>query len=261
MKRTTSFIRNFTLFIVVVLLTACNLPVTPVVPVEVTLKPTRTPTLPPTHTPTHQPAFTLAPPTVDPVFFRDEFNGRLEPGWIWIREIPKQWSLITVPGSLQIDAGRGYVNAQTMTNVLLRPAPTGDFQIETKLTFLPQDNYQFAGLIIYDSYANFLQAGHAYCRAGVCVREGIYMDYYDNGIATLPNFAHPYNENTVVILRLIRKGTTYILQVSTDGSIFFVTGEHMSDMNPLQVGLVAGQNIDGEIIPALFDYFEITGTQ
>ncbi len=256
-----SLIRNITLFAVALLLTACNLSITPVVPAPINLKPTRTPTLPPTQTPTLQPTVTLAPPTADPVFFRDEFNGKLEPGWTWMREVPGQWSLTAVPDSLQIDTGRGYVNSQTLTNLLLRPAPAVDFQIETKLTFLPQDNFQFAGLIIYDDDANFLQAGHAYCRSGVCVREGIYMDYYENGIANLPNFAQSYTRSKVVFLRLIRKGTTYIFQMSADGRIFFTVGERISDMNPLQVGLIAGQNIEGEIIPALFDYFEITSPQ
>ena len=258
MIRKTCLIRNLTLFAVALLLTACNLSITPVVPVQINLKPTQTPTLHPTQTPTPRPTFTLAPPTVDPIFFRDEFDGKLESGWFWTHEVPKQWSLTAVPGSLQIDAGRGYVYSQNIANMLMRPAPIDDFQIETKVTFLPQDNFQFAGLIIYEDEANFIQAGHAYCRGGVCVRDGLYMIYYRNGITVFPNFAQPYNESADVILRLIHKGTTYIFQMSADGRIFFAVGEHVSDMKPLQVGLVAGQSVEGEIIPALFDYFEIT---
>jgi beta-xylosidase len=259
--RRTCLIQILTLFAAVLLLTACNLSITPVVPVQINLKPTQTPTLHPTQTPTLQPTFTLAPPTVDPIFFRDEFDGKLEPDWVWTHEVPKQWSLTSVPGSLRIDAGRGYVYSQNIANMLLRPAPIGDFQIETKLTFLPQDNFQFAGLIIYKNEANFLQAGHTHCHSGVCVRNGLYMNHYQNGLVVFPNFGQPYQGSNVVILRLIRRGTNYIFEMSADGWIFFTVGSHASDMKPLQVGLVAGQSVEGEIIPALFDYFEITSPQ
>lgn len=253
-----SLIRYINLFMVILLLSACSLSVTPVVPAQVNLKPMPTSTLPPTQTPTIQPTPTLVPPTVDPVYFRDEFNTSLGPGWTWIHEVPEQWSLTTVPGSLQIDIGRGYVDSQNMSNVLLRPVPAGDFQVETRLAFQPRDNFQFAGLIIYENESNFLQVGHAYCRSAVCVREGIYMTQYENGLAVFPGFGQPYRGNNAVILRLIRTGNTYIFEMSADGRIFFVVGERTSNMNPLQVGLVAGQNVEGEIIPAVFDYFEIT---
>jgi len=256
-----SLIEKIMLFAFSLLLTACSLSITPIAPAQINLKPTNTPTLPPTQTPTPSPIFTPTIPTVDSVYLRDEFDGKLDPGWTWMREVPEQWSLATVPGYLQIDAGRGYVTLQNMSNVLLRPAPAGDFQIQTEVTFLPDSNFQFAGLIIYDNDANFLQAGHAYCHSGICVREGIYMDYYKDGIASPPNFAQVYKDNKVVALRLIRTGTTYTFEMSSDGRIFFRVGNIVSDMKPLQVGLIAGQNVEGVIIPALFNYFEVTSPQ
>ena len=89
------------------------------------------------------------------------------------------------------------------------------------------------------------------------------MNYYKNGLATLPNFAKPYKSNTnVAVLRLIRKGNNYTFEASSDGRVFFLIGEHESDMIPLQVGILTGQNEEtGEIVPALFDYFEITSPQ
>jgi beta-xylosidase len=257
----TSLARNLILLATALLLTACNQPVALATPVQVHLKPTSTPTLTLLPTPTPESTLTLAPPTADPVFFRDEFNEKLEPGWTWMREVPQQWSLTAVPGSLQIDTGRGFVNSQNMTNVLLRPAPVGDFQIETKLTFLPEDNFQFAGLIIYEDESNFMQVGHAYCHSGVCVRDGLYMNDYQNGITVFPNFGQPYKGDDIVILRLTRRGTSYVFEMSADGRIFFVVGEHTSDINPIQVGLATGQNVEGKIIPAVFDYFEITSPQ
>lgn len=257
----TSLIKNFTLFTIALLLIACNQSIALATPVPVHLKPTstQTPAVPPTPTPAS--TSTMIPPTADPVFFRDDFDGRLGPGWTWMREVSTQWSLTAVPGSLQIDAGDGYINSENMANVLLRPAPASDFQIETKLTFYPDRDFQFAGLIVYESESNFIQVGHAYCRSETCVRGGLYMNYVQDGLFVFPNFGQPYQRGESVILRLIHKGNNYIFEMSTDNRVFYVVGEHVSAMNPLQVGLMAGQNVNGEIIPALFDYFQITSPQ
>ena len=202
---------------------------------------------------------TEIPPTatvVDPNYFRDDFDTNLAAGWQWLRENPDNWSLTAVPGALQINVDGGQVSDETITNLLLRPAPAGNFQIETKVTFSPKANFQFAGLIIYESPPNLIQAGRAFCDLpDVCVGDGLYVDYYNNGSFVTPNFAAPYTESEVY-LRLIRQGDTYTFQSSSDGSEWILRGGTVSTMNPLQIGLAAGQNTTG-LIPALFDYFEV----
>ena len=260
MKNTRHFIVKFSLLIFALTLGACDVTITPSVPSLATPQtPVATPSPLP---PTIAPIILEVSPTPDPIYFRDNFEGNLQSGWSWLREIPGQWSLQTVPGFLQISAGRGSVNAETMTNILLRPAPAGDFQIETVLTFQPDSNFQFAGLVIYQNNGNFIQAGHAFCRGGGCVRKGLYMDLYNNGLITPPNFAQTFKNGNTVLLRLIRKGTHYTFQASANGRVFYTVGEHESGMTPLQVGILAGQNVDGDTdIPALFDYFQITTPQ
>jgi len=161
-----------------------------------------------------------------------------------------------IPGWLQINVDGGEVSDETMTNLLLRAAPAGNFQMETKITFSPKADFQFAGLIIYESPSNLIQAGRAFCDLpDVCVGDGLYVDYYNNGSFVTPNFAATYTESEVY-LRLIRQGDTYTFQSSSDGSEWILRGGTVSTMNPLQIGLVAGQNTTG-LIPALFDYFEV----
>ena len=192
----------------------------------------------------------------DPNFFRDDFDNILAAGWQWIREDPGNWSLSAVPGSLQINVDGGQVSDETIRNLLLRQAPTGNFQVETKVSFRPDADYQFAGLIIYESAPNIIQAGRAFCSLpDVCVGEGLYVDYYNNGNFVTPNFAAAYTESDAY-LRLVRQGDTYTFQSSSDGSEWILRGGTVSTMNPLQIGLVAGQNTVG-LIPALFDYFEV----
>src|SRR5688572_2100362 len=219
---------------------------TPILPTQQLLQPT-----------------TEIPPTaavVDPNYFRDDFETNLATGWQWLNENPNNWSLTAVPGALQIEVDGGQVSDETITNLLLRPAPNGNFQIETKVIFSPKANFQFAGLIIYESPPNLIQAGRAFCDLpDVCVGEGLYVDYYNNGSFVTPNFAAAYTEEEVY-LRLIRQSDTYTFQSSSDGSEWILRGGTVSSMNPLQIGLAAGQNTT-VLIPALFDYFEVRSLQ
>ena len=193
---------------------------------------------------------------VDSNYFRDDFENDLGSGWQWLREVPTNWSLNAVPGQLQINVDGGEVSDETMTNLLLRDAPVGNFQIESKITFSPSADFQFAGLIIYESPSNLIQAGRAFCDLpDVCVGDGLYVDYYNNGSFVTPNFAAAYPDSEVY-LRLVRQGETYTFQSSADGSEWILRGGTVSSMNPLQIGLAAGQNTTS-IIPALFDYFEV----
>jgi len=251
--------RKLFFIFVFLLLPACNflsLP-TPDPSETIVFKPSATPTLAPL--PTLTEIFpTVSPvPTTDPNFYHDEFNGTLDTGWVWVREDPEHWSLTNIPGALQINVSSGYVSSHTNTNMLLRSAPTGNFQIETEMTFSPADNYQFAGLIIYESDSNFVQAGRSYCRSFECIGEGLYMDYYKKGVLVKPNFGQPYREIDPLLLRLSRRVDTYTFEGSTDGKVWFIIGSHTSDMNPLQIGLVTGQRLKGNSISAAFDYFEV----
>lgn len=241
-----------------VLLTACGSAVssTPTSSEEVVLLPFPTSTVLPSLTQTEAPPSVTPSPTTDPNFFRDEFNGSLNAQWSWVREDSRSWSLADVPGALQIDANSGYVQAHNNPNLLLRPAPTGNFQIETQLNFVPADNFQFAGLIIYESDSNFIKGGRAYCSAVGCVGDGLYMDYYKKGVAVKPDFGQAETINPV-LLRLSRKEDTYTFEASANGKVWFILGSHTSDIQPRQIGLVTGQKLQGKVRPALFEYFEV----
>jgi len=247
--------------IVMILLSACSIaPPTPDPSEQIVIIPSATPTIIPSATPTTIPSVTptLTPaPTADPHFFREEFLETLDAQWSWVREDPRNWSLTALPGSLQINVTGGYVAARTNFNLLLRPAPEGNFQIETQINFRPADNFQFAGLIIYESDSNFVQAGRGYCKSVGCIGEGLYMDYYKKGVVVKPDFGQPYKEIDPILLRLSRREDSYTFEASTDGKVWFIIGSHTGDFNPLQIGLVTGQRLRGNNLPASFDYFEV----
>ena len=250
------------LLIVIILLSACSMipRPTPDPSEQIVINPSATSTIIPSITPTEiAPTLTPAPPTptADPNFFRDDFLEMLDAAWSWVREDPQNWSLIAVPGSLQINVAGGYVRAHTNSNLLLRPAPEGNFQVETQVTFRPADNFQFAGLIIYESDSDFIQAGRGYCKVTGCIGEGLYMDYYKEGVIVEPDFGLVFKEIDPIRLRLSRREDTYTFEASTDGKVWFIIGSHTSDLIPLQIGLVTGQRMKGNNLPAAFDYFEV----
>lgn len=251
--------RTLCFLLPVIFISACSLiPPRPAVPtIQITVWPTATVTSIPSSTSTPVTPTVSPTPTIDPRFFRDDFNQALDPQWNWIREDPKNWSLTAIPGALQINVAGGYVNAQTNPNLLLRPAPEGNFQFTTQITFRPTRNYQFAGLIIYENNSNFIQAGRAYCNSIGCPGAGLYMNYYKDGKIVKPDFGQTFGEIDPLLLRLSRREETYTFEASTDGKVWFIVGSHTSDMSPLQIGLVTGQRMRGENPPALFEYFEV----
>jgi len=204
------------------------------------------------------------PPTIeatasvlDEPFFLDEFSSALQPGWEWRNEKSGEWSLSAQPGSLQINARGGYVNLNNASNVLLRDAPDVDFQVETRLVFNPWGSDQFAGLILYESDMNFIQAGRSYCAPLYgCVGSGLYMDIYQNGKLMLPRNAIQYN-GSIVFLRLIREGNTITFLASTDGVGWFRHSQHTSDIPIEKIGIMTGQNLYTSPMLAVFDYFRV----
>jgi hypothetical protein len=83
------------------------------------------------------------------------------------------------------------------------------------------------------------------------------MDHYQKGMIVKPDFGQPFRDIDPLLLRLSRRENTYTFEASTDGKVWFIIGSHVSDMQPVQVGLVTGQRLRGEDLPATFEYFEV----
>lgn len=243
---------TFTLVMLILVLAACAAPA-----VEPTLSApaTNTPVPAPTET-SVPPTATLEPsPTPDPLLFRDDFEGSLAEGWNWTRENKKTWSLTNNPGWLEIVAGPGYVGGGNLDNILLRSIPEGDFEIETKVNFDPVRDYQLAGLLIYESAANYIQFGRAFCDApNVCAKDGFYVDLVLDNNTDPGNFATAAQKTEIAYLRLRREGSKYTAYASHNGRVWQLIGEKTSDMQPLFIGLLAGQARSAPQ-PAQFDYF------
>lgn len=234
---------------ITLVLTACKSPAP---------TPTEPPPPPPTDTPVPPPPTATLEPTAtpDPLLFRDDFDGKLAEGWSWTNEDDRYYSFTNNPGWLEMSAQPGYIGG-TVKNLLLRPAPEGNYELETKVNFTPEGNFQIAALVIYESGPNFVQFGRAFC--GPCpAKDGFYFDLFVDGKFGGENFATPITGTDTVSLRLRREGSSYTGYASLDGTNWQVIGTHQSPMTAGFVGLTAAQATDTEPGPAQFDYFTIT---
>lgn len=243
----------FVLALMVLVLSACATPATPApIPTETSTPiPSITP-IPPTAT--VEPSPTATP---DPFLFRDDFDGVLDKDWQWIREKDKYWNLTKNAGWLEIMARSGNIGDSTISNMLVRPAPEGNFELETQLKFKPAGNYQIAGLLIYESAENHIVFGRAFCSAPACVGDGYYFDFISDGNFTPENFATKAPETDTLYLRLLRQGDIYTAYGSEDRVEWKVIGTHNSSLKPLFIGLVAGQAYQTTPKAAQFDYLNI----
>lgn len=199
-----------------------------------------------------------AAPDAAPVIWTDDFNSdSLNDPWRWIRETPSHWSLTARPGFLRLTTQQTFSN---INNLLVQDVPSGDYEIQIRLIFTPTENFQIAGLLIYQDDGNWLTLGRAFCDLPppMCVNNGLYFDRVEGGDLVGSNYAMttPVQEETY--LRLQRQGAIYTGSVSFDGSAWTPVGVHTATIRPTKIGLKCSNQIQGAgEIPADFDFFTL----
>lgn len=247
-------------------LLACGSPAsTP--PPEVILEPTIRPTL------AEAALATLAAPASAPTAaagvtelasssFRDDFDGTMDTGWSWFKNPEPGYSLTHTPGWLRINLSHGsFLGSTPPENLLVRPAPAGDFDMRTYVRFNPHNNFELAGLaVVFDDHS-VLQFGRAGCfleaPTPTCIGDGLYFDNIQNGASVGGSFPAPAALGLDYVLQLQRQGNTYTASYATDGSSWTTTGAHTVDGTPTSIGLIAAQSTVAQPY-ADFDYFEMT---
>ena len=240
-------------------------------PTATLVVPTDTPTLkPPTNTPIPEPTDTPEPPTNTPLpptdtpvpaqptptptppIWTDDFNGTLGPGWSWANEDPTHWNLTDIPGSLRIiTQGDSLYSSLTSEfaplNLLLRKAPSGNFEIVTKVSIHPVANFQQAVIVVLQDDKNFVKLNRAYCGEGdPCIGSGIYFDVVTNSEYQWDTLVVKPFLDDITYLKLRRTGTTFIGFYSADGVEWTESGRVTALLTPAKVGITAnngGQDI------------------
>lgn len=188
--------------------------------------------------------------------FVDNFEGTLDGRWSWHNEDPGRWSLTARHGYLSITSDSGGLADR---NLLLQPAPAGDFDIRTRVRFTPTSNYQGAGLVLFQDGTNFLFLTHSFCDTDppACAGNAIYFDRVESGNLIGSNYAQATPNPSDAYLWVARRANTYTAYWSLDGSSWTLLGQHTP--NPAlrldRVGVSTGLDLQDRRISADFDFF------
>jgi len=220
--------------------TATQTPIPPTVP----------PTAPPIPTETIKPSITPLP---EGIFFRDEFEGGLQPAWEWQDENPAKWT-ITEDGWLQIvGEWDTLLGDKKQNNMLWYPLPEGDFVITVHLKTKPFADFHQAGIFIYEDNDNYITINRGFCSP--CGGSGFYMDYKISG--TWGNYIAD-TEVEDVYLRLERKADMVSGYYAVEPGEWQRLGRFGNYFKFTRVGLGVSNVHAAEDVVGLFDWFEIS---
>ena len=165
-------------------------------------------------------------------------------------------------GKLTLPAAHGdfFANAPNNNpNIILQPAPSGSWTAETRMTFLPNENYEQAGLLVYGDDANYVKADlvHANGRGVEFLREVNNVASGFGGFVGLPGSAP-----ATVDLRITSDGTTLRAFWRHPGEAWKPYGEPaaLSAVPNPKIGIYANDS-NATVTTrddAVFDYFRLT---
>jgi hypothetical protein len=251
------------------LLIGCGAPSQTIIPTQPQMElPSPTSILP---TATPQPAATFTPeptPTIVPTatpesqIFRDDFNGELQPGWIWENENPDRW-MITDDGWLQILAeDDSILGGGLQSNLLFRDLPEGNFAVTTHLIAAPDSNFQQAAIFLYEDIHSYVAINRGYCEPCFPGKgNGIFVDYKVNDHTRWSAELNTQIDQTDVYLRLVSKDKiiyAYYALVPDEWQFIIRLGEFFEFTKVgLGVSNIDNAGIDSDLVGS-YDYFEIT---
>jgi len=213
--------------------------------------------VPPTTPP--EPTATNAPPTAtslpEGVLFRDDFEGSLQPGWVWENENPDLWS-ITDDGWLQIiGEDDGLLGNNYQNNLLWHSLPEGEFVITVHLKAKPFANFHQATIYIYEDPENYIAINRGYCDICETGGGGFYMEYKINNQWGAYQKAIDAED---VYLRLESKENILSGFYATEAGEWERLGRFGNYFQFSEVGIGVTNLGAEETLVGLFDFFEIS---
>lgn len=98
----------------------------------------------------------------EPFSFRDEFKGRLGPGWSWIRENPSAWRVSAEGLAIRIEPGNMWGPANDARNILVRNAPepsASAWEVSVTVENHPTGQYEQVDLVWYYDDGHMVKLG------------------------------------------------------------------------------------------------------
>ena len=100
--------------------------------------------------------------SAEEVLFRDNFQGKLGPGWLWMREHREAWRLTDRGLEVRVEPGNMWGPQNNARNLLVRPAPEAtDAEIEVRVAIEnhPTNQYEQTDLVWYYDDSNMVKLG------------------------------------------------------------------------------------------------------
>ena len=180
--------------------------------------------------------------------------------WSIIRNDPEYWTINDEHSiTITTQPGEFYTGTDNAQNVILTPAE-GDFTVTTKLDFIPNGDYQTAGIIVYQDTDNIYGA---YKRYHSGFGGNIFTDFVMNNSSFSEHTTPDANKDATVYLKVVKEGTTFSSFYSYDNETWTPIADpvEMSGLSgDLKIGLYA---VDGNrktgSLPATFEDFTVNG--
>jgi Beta xylosidase C-terminal Concanavalin A-like domain len=223
-----------------------------------------------------------------PAYSQDFDTATLGSQWSWVNEDAANWSLTSDPGTLTITGqpGQFYETLHSGQDVLLENAPAGNFGVQTRVALDPTQNYQQAGLVLWQNDDTWMKLV-AESNSGNDVTEwgkqtdvaSPYTSFscgsaypadtcpvYGSGFLEVPGFSPAARSaggparGGWAYLRIVKSGdlvTAYTSlngQAWTPGATYNLQG--FSSSEPLQIGVLATA-AGAAPIPAHFSYVHV----
>jgi hypothetical protein len=188
----------------------------------------------------------------EPHTYLHNFEGELPSGWGWINEDSTHWTLTESPGALRIVSQPGSISGdlRDASNVLVRDAPSGHFDVVTRVTFDPTDESQSAGVFVQFGDAGVISLTRGYGVEG----QGVYFDGSDLGCGRA---VVPTTEEEVYLM-LRKAGNSYIGYYGLGNRWAQVGRCYDYVQTPSCVGLAVASADPGALeIPADFDLISV----
>jgi len=192
-----------------------------------------------------------------PIAKSDEFNyQKLErKQWILFNEVPKTHKIKN--GKLVVTTLDGDVHHERSDtkNLFLQYAPLGDFEIETKVFFNPEQNYEQASLFIWQNHNNYLRLSYVFDN-----EPKIEVGYEKEGEFKSQSFPFSIKnpDKDVVYLKIKKTKNHYDFYFSKNGNEWEKIKKRVDTaFNNIKIGINATAAVSQRNIVAEFDYFRI----
>jgi beta-xylosidase len=184
----------------------------------------------------------------------DDFNSEtLDSAWSWINEDPTHWSLTTNPGFMQIITQNGSLFIPgTYHNLLVKEAPSEDYQITTRVTISPTTEiYQGVYIVVYGDDKNHIRIGRRFANDGNEINFRHMSEGNSIGLNAVSENA------TSVYLRITKEGDLYSGFYSINGISYTYIGQTSRALTNPKIGILSENGPSTTEIPSDYDFFEV----